>query len=1239
MSKRYDVRTVTSPEFSLQAITKGEDGKSQEHFEPPFRPYCYVDANGDDAFIADLAEATSVVDCDVDKDDAPDGYWKVKASQPWDIRDFSDTFDYETYEADVRYTRRVMIDMGLQVNVPDIEDILYFDIEVDPRGEFPDPDEAKKQIISIAAVGGDGEEYFICHDSEEQILRDFKEVMEEYYIVTGWNSGTFDWPYIKARMQLMPFDIDYFSVVHFDLLYLMKHINREERESWALDDLGQDELDMEKTMSEEDHEEGYEVLWKWYQNDRETLKEYNIQDCAITAGLDDKYRLIQLIFRICRRGYCRPSEIMYRDNGGELNIAVGKAADSVVMHTSPDYVFNDKSKYRDISGFPGGAVFEPDEGVHFDVMTADFSGMYPAMIRDFNIGPNTWIDAESMEEAVREAKKQWPSEDIDRSDIIKGVKPIEGSSPAMARGFFIHPDIEKSVLARAVDELESLRMEFKTKKKNETQGTEEWHKFNNIDRGLKVLMNTIYGIAASTLHRYYIPGMSENVTELGQFLIRKCAEHGDNGMDMVNKTIYGDSVTGDTVTPIKDSRGHVELHRFDDLLDEYEFERIQCAGKDRYRPVETLYTYTRDGWNEVEQLVGHEVDKNVYRCRTPRGVFSVTEDHSVMSTDGEFSVSEWEDGALCRDTSPMPLMSHADVNLGSKQRIDVAEIADMTLYDDSVKRIDTTVTDSTITIQHLYDDTQKNRKLDRVGDVYRELVLPKYIELDETFGFVVGAFIGDGSTTDNGGAKLSVSDDSVRQKFYGAVTRVFGDEIVTDGVNISFANKILSDLFRTMCGSSSETKQLPDWYLDAPEEFLLGVLRGYAYADSAQKYRTDDIEQYRSYGHCGSQSRKLVSQIYFLVTGVFDVDQQCVQVDYRHSKEQYSIQWDGSRYKYDEGYHHRSKVRKKKIDCNYVWDLTVSEDHTFTDALGGTVLHNTDSVMFTLDRSYGEMDGYTDYVSEFREKILKNPEATDELDMDMEDLESAWKLIDVAKRASQELNEFIQNWCVEKHNSPGNYMEMDLDYVWRNYIVTHKKKKYAGEVVYGEGPASYRKVVGFKAVKANTSEVIADFQRDLIDALLQEEPTTPIIDKYHEGLFDGKYDEHLVKHTRLGKMPDEYQTLMAHARAAKMIIEREGDKGAVRTGDKIPHIKYANDTEAVQPTDNGIDDLRENQNYCPECEEVVSTHDGHQHEVMSGPHFRARHYSYLWDARFQPTMDLLGVARHDQTGLNDFITA
>lgn len=841
-SKRYDIQAVSQPEFALKTLSKNEDGeKEEEWFEPPFSPYCWIDipenVDVDKArYVSDLSDALEESYCRLVKDDRDD-YWKVESKgNDWNIRDFTNAWEYKVYEADLRFERRVMIDEGLQVSVPDQHDILYFDIEVDPRGEFPDPDEAKKQILSIAAVDSDGNEYFFCHDSETEILRDFKDVLEDYYVVAGWNSGTFDWPYIKARMELQPFDIDYFSVVHFDLLYLMKHINREERESWALDDLGQDELGMEKTMSEEDHEEGYEVLWKWYQEDRETLEEYNIQDCAITAGLDDKYRLIQLIFRICRRGYCRPSQIMYRDNSGELNIAVGKAADSVVMYTSPDHVFNDKSMYRDIDGFPGGEVFEPVEGVHFDVMTADFSGMYPAMIRDFNIGPNTWIDADNIEDAVVLANEQWPDHDITANDIIIGIGEHPDANTKMARGYFIDPDIEKSVLARAVDELESLRMEFKTKKKEATQGTEEWHKYNNIDRGLKVLMNTIYGIAASTLHRYYIPGMSENITEMGQFLIRKCKEHGDDELPFVEETIYGD----------------------------------------------------------------------------------------------------------------------------------------------------------------------------------------------------------------------------------------------------------------------------------------------------------------------------------------------------------------------------------------------------------------TDSVMYRLNTEHAEMDGFDEYVSNFREQILDNPDAEDSLGMDMDDLYEAWQVIDVAKKTANELNEFIVSWVKDEHNSHGEHMKMDLDYVWRNYIVTEKKKKYAGEIVYGEGPASYRDVTGFKAVKANTSAVIADFQRDLIDALLHDDPTSGIISEYHDRLFNGEFDEQLVKHTRLGKMPDEYATLMSHARAAKMIIEREGDKGAVRTGDKIPHIKYGSDKTKVQPTDNGIDDLRPSENFCPECGIVVNTKEDHSHEVLDGPHFRPRHYSYLWDNRFEPTMELLKVSRHEQTSLGAF---
>lgn len=838
--KRYDIRNVTNPELSLQTVTKTEDGeKDTEYFEAPFEPYCYVEHRPDDKeYHSELARALGENGCIIE--DEPSGEIaetgnpgiKVTAQSPWDIRDFKYSFDYETYEADVPYTRRVMIDMDLTVDIPDWEDILYFDIEVDPRGEFPDPDEAKKQIISIAGVDGTGEEFFICYDDEERILREFRDLLDDYFIVVGWNSGTFDWPYIKARMDLMPFDIDYFKIIHFDLQYLMMHVNREERPSWALDDVGADEVGMEKTMSEEDHEMGYEVLWHWYENDRETLEEYNVEDCKIVKEIDRKYTLIRLIFRICRRGYARPSEIMYRDDSNQVRIAVGKACDSVVLSVAQDYIFNDQYKYADLHDFPGGKVFDPIPGTYNNVMTADFSGMYPAIIKDFNIGPNTWIDTNDQSEAVEMAQEMWPEEDIDEDDLISGAGPHGVGEKA--RGFFIDPDIERSILAEAIDEVEDLRMEYKSKKKDQPKGTPEWHKYNNIDRGLKVLMNTFYGIFASPKKRYYIPGMSENVTEIGQHLISTCFSWARENVAEVEKPIYGDT---DSVM--------LELN-----------------------------------------LV-----------------------------DADFDESEYK------------------------------------------------------------------------------------------------AFVAD-----------------------------FIDEVESEGNN--------------------------------------------------------------------------------------------------------------------------------------------------------------------------------------------------KLDMDSDEIREAFEIVQVARRGSQKLNEFIVEYVQEEHNSPGNNMKMDLDDVWRNYLITNKKKKYAGEVVYDDGPCAYKKIKGFKCIKANTSEAVKQFQKTLIDAKLHDKPTTHILDEYKHKLFTGQFDEEMIQWTRLNKMPSEYSVLQSHSRAAKMMIEREGDKGAVRTGDKIQYLKYGDDTMDVEPTDNGIEDRRPNEHYCPECDEVIMGE--HDHETIDGPRLRPRHYSYLWDKRFGQTMELLQVSRHEQTGLEAF---
>lgn len=851
--RRYDLRYSTRPEFVVETLARDDDGNKRiEKFNPPFQPYCYVktatDASTDkQSYISELSRAMSANNCTRVDDETFDHVagnfelWKVEGRIPWDIRDFERDFEYEAFEADIPYARRVMIDEGIQCDVPEPQDILYFDIEVDPRGEFPDPEEAVKQVLSIAWADGAGNEGFICYDDEERLLREFFDLLDDYFALAGWNSETFDWPYLLNRKEIHDIYFDEFEIVHLDLQYLFMHVNREERQSFALDAVGQDEVGMSKTMNEEDHPMGYEVLWHWFENDRETLEEYNVEDARITAAIDEKYRLTRIVFRICRRGYTRPSTLMYNTDQGQVNMAVGKACDGAILNHNSE-AFNSKGKYSDLHDFPGGRVFEPIPGTYTDVMTADFSGMYPAIIRDFNVGIKSWLDTNDIDEAVEIANRRF-NENVTKDDIISGIGPNpdgayettgQRDNVGKARGFFVHPDIHESEIAGSLDGIESLRKEFKSLKKEASKGSEEWHRRNNQDRGLKVLANSMFGVAASPVHRYYEPGMSENITEIGQHLTSACKLWADENLDSVKQVIYGD----------------------------------------------------------------------------------------------------------------------------------------------------------------------------------------------------------------------------------------------------------------------------------------------------------------------------------------------------------------------------------------------------------------TDSVMFELeiDNADVDMSGFDEYVADFIDEV--GPD--NELGIGIDELRDCYRTIRVAEHAASELNDFIVEYVTDVFNSPGNFMEMDLDDVWKNYLITDKKKKYAGDVVYDDGPCAYRKIKGFKCVKANTSDAIVQFQKDLIDAKLKHEKTGNIVREYKDRLFNGLYDEQMVQHTRLNQMPDEYETLMSHARAARIIIEREDDRGAVRTGDKIAYLKYGSDKQEVMPVDEGITDFRPNERYCETCGEIIWKPDDHEHEMIQGPRLRRTHYSYLWGNRFEPTMDLLQVNLHEQPKLEAF---
>lgn len=1084
----------------------------------------------------------------------------------------------------------------------------------DPRGEFPDPEDAEAQVLSIAAVGGDGREEFFIDDDENQLLEDFFEFADEYYLIVGWNSMRFDRQYLENRSENIGVDVDWRQYVPLDLYPLYKSLTWTTSKSFRLDDVAQNELGMEKRFDIE-NEFGMEILWDWFQERDPRLREYNMQDARILKELNDKLQLIQEIYQICRLCHTLPRTICYLDRSDQPRFAGGQACDGKILEKANkrEYPLPCRGKFGDTHDFPGGHVFHPDAGMYDSVVMLDFSGMYPNIIRGFNFGPNTWYRDE---EHLREHHPDATTDDI-----------IIGES-----GVFLHPDVERSVLAEAVDEIIEMRYDFKSKKKAAETGTDEYEKWRILDAGMKAIVNTLYGVFASPYHRYYQPGMSENITLIGQAMLKQTRELVESGQfDNVKNVIYGDSVSGDTTLPIRHN-GTVQLYRFDELLDIFEFKQLD-ATKDRYVPITNLETPAYDTdtaeteWKPVKQLVRHAADKPVYDCSTPRQMFSVTDDHSVISTNGNpVTVDEWEDGEEARRMLTQPAQAKLTYDLPeSKQHLDVLEYVEQRI-DGYGNDTDVDISSDRITVDHVYASTGHNKQQLRVGQVYDTRSIPRQIPLTEEFGYLLGFYIAEGSW-----GRVANSDQEKLKRFTAYYESVFDERPDYRSTRLNFSNTLISELFQQLCGDGAANKQFPDWYLEAPEEFILAMLQGWSMGDGSDYRRHDDLEMFKHSGSVNSLSRKLVSQAYFLVSNVFGLHPQHIRIKFRSSKGHVAVTWGDDRTIYRDRYHHRGVMHKKKRDVDYVYDISVEDNHTFIDSLGNSVLHNTDGIFLEVGADADELVERAEISdADIEGAVSEWPEASDD------EIIEYLALVDLAEDVAAEVNDALKHWATTERNAVGEYLELDLDDIYRRFFIGEKKKRYFGHVIFSDGPTDDIKIKGFEQRRSNWPECAREFQKSLMLAKLDDDPTTTIIEEARHRLYTGQWDLQMTSRTSLTKQISSYDTPLPHTRAAEKIREDFG-KEEVRVGDKIPWIKYGNNKTDVTHSynDKVAEEFRPNEGYCQECDAVHSYE--HEHEQEEYPHFRRKHYGYFFRKYFESSMERINVFEHDQQALEDFV--
>jgi len=426
--------------------------------------------------------------------------------------------------------------------------ILTIDIECESENGFPNPDEAIEPLISITVkehttkkiivfgmndfVNDRDDVTFIKCDGETALIEKFLEFWLEYNpdIVTGWNVKFFDIPFLMNRfrrlmgdeyiLQFSPWNVvtqqtkrdvgfnkeynywDIMGVSILDYLDLYRKHTFVRRESYKLDYIGEVEL------GENKHENPFDTFKEFYQKDYQQFIEYNIQDVELVDKLEDKMKLIELHLTMAYE-----AKVNYQDCFGQVRIW-----DTIIFNhlKSKNIAAPAVIESKESRGYEGAYVKDPVVGFHDWIVSFDLNSLYPHLIMQYNISPETFIDCEEGVVNVENMLNQ-------KSDLSK----LDGAT-ITPNGARFRTD-KQGFLPELMDKLYKERVIYKNKMAKakalyEETGDERLKnditKNYNIQLSRKIALNSAYGAIGNQYFRYYDVRHAEGITMAGQLTIR-----------------------------------------------------------------------------------------------------------------------------------------------------------------------------------------------------------------------------------------------------------------------------------------------------------------------------------------------------------------------------------------------------------------------------------------------------------------------------------------------------------------------------------------------------------------------------------------------------------------------------------------------------------------------------------------------------------------------------------------------
>ena len=427
--------------------------------------------------------------------------------------------------------------------------ISTIDIEVKSENGFPDVESASQEVLLISVqdyttkkIRTWGQGPF----NNKQPNVDYKSFRTEYElltafinwwmiegntpeVVTGWNSELYDMPYLVRRIdrilgeklmkRLSPWGLvtereiyiagrkhisyDIGGITQLDYLNLYKKFTYKAQESYRLDYIAEVELGQKKL----DHSE-FDTFKDFYTEGWQKFVEYNIVDVELVDRLEDKMKLIELAITMAYDA---------KANYGDISSQV-RMWDTIIYNylKKKDIVIPPKEKSEKDSKYAGAYVKEPVPGKYDWVVNFDLNSLYPHLIMQFNVSPETLVDERHPTATVDKILNQELSFELYKDYAVcpNGAmfrKNVRGFLPELMEKIYEDRTIYKKKMLVAKQQYE------KTKTK---ELEKEIARCNNIQMARKIQLNSAYGAIGNQYFRYYKLANAEAITLSGQVAIR-----------------------------------------------------------------------------------------------------------------------------------------------------------------------------------------------------------------------------------------------------------------------------------------------------------------------------------------------------------------------------------------------------------------------------------------------------------------------------------------------------------------------------------------------------------------------------------------------------------------------------------------------------------------------------------------------------------------------------------------------